>query len=110
MDFHQTYRTQYPDTVFKTRALLCSDGTTRVMSLAVWYWDKLDTLLEVDTPTLGDITALCLELAQRSVDEEGWEFDHAFHELLMYYIYRNYTQYNQFIHGIANDDMQDCFS
>ena len=110
MNLHQNYRAQYPDAVFKTRALHCSDGTTRMISLAVWYWDKLDILLDVDTPSLDDITGFCLELAHRSVDEEGWEFDHAFYELLMYYIYRNYSEYVQFIHNIANDDKFDCFA
>jgi len=80
------------------------------MTLEVWFWEKLDVLLDVDTPTLNDITALCLTLAHQAVAEEGWEFEHAFHELLMYYIYRNFREYEHFIQGVANDDKDDCFA
>lgn len=110
MNLSRYYRARYPNTVFTTRPLRCKDGLSRMVLLAEWYWEKLDILLEVDTPTLDYITDICFDLAVRSVKEEGWSFDHAFHDLLMYYIYRNYTQYSNHAKGLANDDMQDCFA
>ena len=110
MSFHHEYRDQYPNTEFKTQPVRLSDGNTYLMTMEVWFWEKLDILLEVDMPTLGDITDQCVDLANRSVAEEGWKFDHALHELLMYYIYRNYQEYQHFIQGIANDNQDDCIT
>ena len=104
----QDYRTQYPQTDFQTRPLKCADGITRMVLLTTWYWDKLDLLLEVGTHSLRYITDLCFDTAHDSAKEEGWDLDHAFHELLMYYIYRNYTEYSNHRRGIANDNFEDC--
>lgn len=64
----------------------------------------------VDAPSLEEITEFCLGLAHRAVEEEGWDFDHAFHELLMYYIFRNFNAYRNYMRGLANDNIEDCFS
>jgi len=109
MSLYQEYRNQYPNTEFRTQDLRFN-SCSHLMTLEVWFWEKLEVLLEVDTPTLDDITALCLTLAQRAVDEEGWDFEYALHELVMYYIYRNYTEYRHFIQGIANDNRDDIVS
>lgn len=110
MRTHTDLRTQYPEVEFEARPLRCADGLTRLLVLAPWYWQKLDFLLKADTPSLCDITGFCLKLARRSVSEEGWDFDAAFRELLMYYIYRNHQAYVADRHNLANDNLDDCFS
>lgn len=110
MTLLQTYRAENPQTEFLTRPLECPDGITRIVSLGTWYWEKLETLLALGRYDLEYITGFCFDLALRSAEEEGWDFDHAFHELLMYYIYRHYTVYHNYRRGIANDNAMDCFS
>jgi len=102
-------RAEYPGVTFETRPLYCADGLTRMMVLTPWYWDKLELLLDVDTADLQTITQFCLSLAELSVEREGWEHEHAFRELLMYYIYRNYNGFVQVRDQIANDTGADCY-
>jgi len=94
---------QPPASPTETRALQCPDGVTRIVPLAPWYWERLDILLAVDQPSLTDITTFCQKLAKDAVTNEGWSMDHAFRELLMYYIYRNYFGYTQIQGNVANE-------
>ena len=103
-------REEHPNTTFQTRSLPCADKVTRIVALPLWYWEKLDVLLSVDCNNLDTITRYCLALADKAVRDEGWEFDTAFRELLMYYIYRNYQGYVAVNHHLANDNRDECFT
>ena len=110
MNLHQYYRSQHPDVELETRPLHCADGLTRVVSLSLWFWEKLDLLLKVDDErNINDVTRICLNLAQQEA-EEYRDFDHAFVELLMYYIWRNFKGYCQFHNGYANDNFGSFFT
>lgn len=87
---------------------MCADGVTRVIMFDAWYWKKLDVILNAEgAHTLDEITRICLDLAQRTLDEKGQDFEEAFYELFMYYIYLNYKGYLQYRHGIANTFWED---
>lgn len=104
MNLHQYYRSANPDIEFETRSLHCADGLTRVVSLSIWFWEKLELLLKVeDARNLNEITHICLKQEQIEVKKDT-DFDHAFVELLMYYIWRNFNGYCQFYNGYANDN------
>lgn len=106
----QNLRHDHPDVSLETRSLLCADRVTRLVSMSPWYWETLDELLLVDDWPISKITGFCLELARRSVDEEGWDHDEAFRELLMYYIYRNWRGFVKVRDNLANDAWEDCFA
>jgi len=110
MTSYRSPKDRCPEARYVSRALACSGGLSRIVVLESWYWDKLEILLAVDTPRERDIARFCQHLAERAVVEEGWRFEDAFQELLMYYIYRNYLGYLQVEHGIANDIGEDCFA
>jgi len=104
-------RAETPDDEFITRPLPCPNGAIHLMTVSQWFWEKLDILLQVNaTISQSDIIQFCFTLAERSVTEEGWEFDIAFRELLMYYIYRNYQGYIKLHDNLANDHWEDCFT
>lgn len=97
------FRARYPDAVFETRAVRCADETTRVLMMEDWYWRKLDLITSVDgAASLDEITDLCLRIAQQTHERIGQEFEEAFYELFMYYIWLNYHGYLQYRYGIAN--------
>ena len=101
-------RREYPQADFQTRPLACPDGVQRLLTLDTWYWNKLAFLLEHDTWSLERITAFCFDLARRSREEEGLDFEDEFQQLLMYYIYRNYRGYVKVRDTLANDAWEDC--
>jgi len=109
MNLHQYYRTHNPEIEFETRPLHCADGLTRVVSLSLWFWEKLDLLLNADGGrNIKEITHICLKQEQIEVKEND-EFDHAFVELLMYYIWLNFNSYCQFYNGYANDNYDSFY-
>jgi hypothetical protein len=105
----ERYRTAHPNTIFETRPLLCGEGISRLVMMPLWYWHRLEVLLMVEDKTLEEITEFCHTLAQRAVADEGWEFDPAFREILMYYIYRHIQDYQCKRDNLANDNWEDCF-
>ncbi len=97
------YRAAYPDVTFETRVILCADGISRVLTLEDWYWRKLDLITSVDgAASLDEITRICLRTAQQTRDRVGQEFEEAFYELFVCYIWLNYHGYLQYQYGIAN--------
>lgn len=110
MDLHRYYRIHNPDLEFESRVMPCSDGITRIVCLSLWFWEKLELLLEVDDQRdLEEITCICLKIEQHEL-QQGAEYDHAFVEALMYYIWRNYKGYCQYINGYANDNFDGFYS
>ncbi len=103
-------RKEHPNSPFESRPIALDDDLTHMVVLHPWYWDKLDLLLKVDCNSLADITRFCQSLASRAVHDEGGEFQTAFRELLMYYIYRNVQGYLAVCHNQSNDNQDDCFS
>lgn len=103
MEHYTEYRANYPDCAFETRPLHCVDGVTRLMMMGPWYWKKLDILLQHGVHSLDDITGFCIDHAQHTHDEIGQDFDEAFYELFVYYIYSAYFHYLKYRDNIAND-------
>lgn len=103
MTLHHYYRSQYPDVEFETRSLHCTDGLTRVVSLSMWFWEKLDLLLKDNGANdIHEITRICLKQEQREVEKDA-NTGYVFFEVLMYYIWLNFNAYCQFYNGYAND-------
>ena len=109
MNFMQHHRERYPEADLHTRPVVCADGVTRMISMDAWYWQKLDFLLEVDTPDLHGITGFCLDFAKKLVSENSEEYEYAFFTLFMHYIYTEYHQLKQRGGGIANDYWNTAF-
>jgi len=110
MEHYIKHRAEHPDLAFETRAIECADGVTRMLMLGPWYWKKLDILLKVsDGRSLEDITRICIDVAERSLEKSDCSFDEAFYEYFMYYIYRNYYGYLKYRHNVANDFWDKCF-
>ena len=101
-------RQGYPDTAFETRSLEDSDGMTYVMVMPITYWHWLEVVLMTGERALEEIIEFCTSLAHRAVSDEGWRFDCAFRELLMYYIYRHIQDYKNTRDNLANDNWDDC--
>ena len=110
MNHHYHYRSQYPDVEFETRHLHCADGLTRVVSLSMWFWEKLDLLLKDEgSRNIEEITRLCIKLEQREVEKDAGT-GYVFFEVLMYYIWLNFNAYCQFYNGYANDNYDNFFT
>lgn len=102
-------RKEHPHSAFESRPIALDDGLTHMVVLPSWYWEKLDLLLAVDCNSLAEITRFCQSLANGAVHDEGWEFQTAFRELFMYYIYRNYQGYLAVSNNLSNNNQDDCF-
>lgn len=105
------FRAEDPNTVFESRILPCPDGLSRFMVMPRYFWMRFEVLL-AENINLGymEAIAFCFDLAKKSVHQDGWTFDVAFRELLMYYIFRNYTSYLSWKNNLANDNWLDCFA
>lgn len=107
MQHYLDYRRKHPDVDFESRVLECADGVSRMLMLGPWYWKALDVLINDAGFTLERTTQYCLDLAHRAVKEQNWNFDHAFTEVTMAYIYTNYEVHMKNTNNIANEYWED---
>ena len=104
MEYYREHRAEYPLAGFETRALPPVDGTHRLLTMANWYWEKLDECIQHKYLDFERVTAFCLECTALKVAENPEKnFDKVLYDNFMCHIFCGYYHYIQCRDNIAND-------